>query len=129
MRTLKAAVLYFAVVFGAGFLLGPIRIFWLVPRLGTRTAELLETPIMLAVIVLAARWVVRRLAISARWTHRLLMGAISLALMLLAEFALVLRLRGLSPWEYIATRDPVSGTVYYLSLLIFALMPFMVGRK
>jgi hypothetical protein len=35
MQILKAGVLYFALVFGAGFVLGPIRILWAVPRLGT----------------------------------------------------------------------------------------------
>jgi hypothetical protein len=44
MQILKAGVLYFAVIFGAGFVLGLIRILWLVPRLGTRVAELLEAP-------------------------------------------------------------------------------------
>ncbi len=47
MQILKAGVLYFAVVFGAGFILGPVRILWVAPRLGTRMAELLEMPIML----------------------------------------------------------------------------------
>lgn len=32
MRILKAALLYFAVVFGTGFLLGTFRTIWLVPR-------------------------------------------------------------------------------------------------
>lgn len=43
MRVLKAAATYFGWVFGAGFLLGTIRVLWVVPRFGTRTAELLET--------------------------------------------------------------------------------------
>ena len=47
MQILKAGVLYFALVFGVGFELGPIRIMWAVPRFGERTAELMETPIML----------------------------------------------------------------------------------
>ena len=64
MRTLKAGVLYFAVVFAVGLALGTLRVLWLVPRVGSRTAELMETPIMLAVTVLAARWVVRRLAMA-----------------------------------------------------------------
>ena len=34
MRTLKAGAAYFLVVFGAGFVLGPIRILWVVPQLG-----------------------------------------------------------------------------------------------
>ena len=55
MPTLKAALLYFLTVFGAGFLLGPIRIFLLVPKIGVRAAELIEMPIMLTAIYFAAR--------------------------------------------------------------------------
>lgn len=116
-------------VFGVGFLLGPIRIFLVVPRLGTRTAELLEAPIMLAVTVVSARWIVRRLAVPADSGTRLIMGAISLVLILFAEVALVVWLRGLPLLEYLAARDPVSGAVYYLCLLVFALMPLIVGRS
>jgi hypothetical protein len=36
MQILKAGTLYFALVFGAGFVLGPIRMLWAVPRFGTR---------------------------------------------------------------------------------------------
>lgn len=46
MEILKAGALYFAFVFGAGFLLGGIRVPLLVPRFGERTAELMEMPIM-----------------------------------------------------------------------------------
>lgn len=57
----KAGVLYFGLVFGAGCVLGTIRTLWGVPRIGTRMAELLETPIMLFVTTLAARWTVLQL--------------------------------------------------------------------
>jgi hypothetical protein len=46
MPIVKAGVLYFALVFGTGFLLGTVRTLWIVPLVGTRT-ELMETPIML----------------------------------------------------------------------------------
>jgi len=49
--------------------------------------------------------------------------------LLVAEFALVLRLRGLSFADYLADRDPVSGTVYYLLLGAFAVMPLLVHRR
>jgi hypothetical protein len=47
-------VVYFALVFGAGFVLGPIRILFLVSHVrcvvGLRVAELMEFPVMLVVI-------------------------------------------------------------------------------
>jgi hypothetical protein len=124
MQILKAGVLYFALVFGAGFVLGPIRILWLVPRFGTRAAELMEMPVMLAAIIVAAGWTVRRLAVPFAPASRIAMGGLALVLVLAAEFTLVLSLRGLSIREYLATRDPVAGTVYYLMLVVFAISPF-----
>jgi hypothetical protein len=126
---LKAAFLYFALVFGAGFVLGPIRLLWVVPRFGTRAAELMEMPIMLVVTIVAARWVIRRFAVPSTPASRLGMGCAALGLLLTAEFALVLRLRGLSIAEYLASRDPVSGTVYYAMLGLVAVMPLLVARR
>jgi hypothetical protein len=129
MQTLKAGVLYFALVFAAGFVLGLIRILWVVPRFGTRTAELMETPIMLAVIIFAARWIVRGLAMPPTPSKRLGVGFVALGLLLVAEFTLVLRLRSLTIDEYLATRDPVAGTVYIVMLGVFAIMPLLVARR
>ena len=129
MQILKAGMLYFVFVFGAGFLLGPIRILWVVPRLGTRVAELLEAPIMFVITIVAARWIVRRLAVPSTASSRLSMGGIALSLLLIAEFTLVLWLRGLSIREYLAGRDPVAGTVYYLMFGAFAIMPLLVARR
>ena len=129
MSILKAGALYFALVFGAGFVLGTVRTVWVVPRFGTRMAELMETPIMLVVTMVAARWIVRRLAVPSVPSSRLGMGFVALGLMLVAEFGFVLWLRGLSIREYLATRDPVSGTVYYLMLGVFAIMPLLVARR
>jgi len=129
MRILKAGGLYFAIVFGAGFVLGSIRILWAVPRFGTRMAELIEVPVMLVVTILVARWIVRRLTVPPKLSSRLGMGCIGLGLMLVAEFTLVLWLRGLSISEYLASRDPVSGTVYYVMLGVFCIMPLLVSRR
>ena len=110
-------------------MLGPIRILWAVPRFGTRVAELMETPVMLVVTILAARWIVRRLAVPPKLSSRLGMGCVGLGLMLVAEFTLVLWLRGLSISEYLASRDPVSGTVYYVMLGVFCIMPLLVALR
>jgi hypothetical protein len=129
MQILKAGVLYFALVFGAGFVLGTIRVLWLVPSLGTRMAELTETPIMFAVTILAARWVARRLALPPKPATRLGVGFVALVLLLVAEFTIVLWLRRLTISEYFANRDPVAGTVYIVMLGVFAIMPLLVARK
>ena len=105
-------------VFGAGFLL-LCRVLWVVPGFGTRRAELLEMPIMLLVTIVVARCVVKRLAVPSTLSSRIGMGCIALGLLLIAEFKLVLGLRGLSISQYLASRDPVSGTVYYVMLGVF----------
>jgi hypothetical protein len=129
MQILKVGALYFALVFGAGFVLGAFRIMWIVPRFGIRMAELMETPIMFGVTILAARWIVRRLAVPPKPSSRLGMGCVGLGLMLVAEFTLVLWLRGLSISEYLASRDPVSGTVYYVMLGVFCMMPLLMSPR
>jgi len=126
MQVVKAGAIYFALVFGAGFVLGTIRTLWVVPRFGTRMAELMETPIMLAVTIVAARWTVLHLSVPMMWSARLEMGCMALVLMLIAEFGFVLWIRGLPIKEYFATRDPVPGAAYYLLLLVFAIMPRLV---
>jgi hypothetical protein len=129
MQILKAGLFYFAIVFAAGFVLGAIRTLWVVPRVGTRVAELAEAPIMLVVTIMVARWIVLLLAVPPIPSARLGMGGIALGLLLVAEFGLMLRLRGLSIKQYLATRDPVSGTVFYVMLGVLATIPlFVTGR-
>jgi hypothetical protein len=129
MQILKGGVLYFALVFGAGFVLGTIRTLWIVPSFGTRTAELMETPIMFVITVLAARWVARRLLLPPTLAIRLGVGFVALGLLLVTEFTVVLWLRGLTIGEYLAGRDPVAGTVYVMMLGAFAVMPLLVARR
>jgi hypothetical protein len=124
-----AGALYFALVFAAGFLLGVVRELLLVPRVGIRTAELCEIPVMLCLAFLAARWVVRRRELPPTVASRLGMGAVALALLLAAELAVAIGLRGASLSEAFASRDPVSGAAYRVALALFALMPLVVGRR
>jgi len=128
MGTLKAGAVYFALVFAAGFMLGTIRTLWVVPRLGVRTAELAEAPVMFCISILAARWVVRHIQFSPLRSRRLAVGCIALGLMLLAEFTLGLWIRGMTAREFFSARDPVSGTVYFMTLGAFAVIPVFAGR-
>ena len=126
MIALLSGLLYFAVLFVAGFVLGTIRVLWLAPLVGARSAELIEMPFMLAVMIAAAFAITRRMALAP--LAALGMGIVALALMLLAEFALVLPLRGLTIGEYFRTLDPLTATVYYAMLALFAVLPLLLRR-
>lgn len=80
-------------------------------------------PIMFVAIVLAARHVIRRFDLPARLSVRLQVGFAALAMSVVAELLLAAALQGRSVAQYIASRDPVSGSVYLAMLLLFALMP------
>lgn len=126
MQILQAAALYFLVVFGAGFVLGIGRVFMVVPLLGERTAELLEMPLMLLVIVAASRWIVCHRFVNGGWSSALAVGLIAVGMVLVADLAVGMWLRGMSATEVFLDRDPVSGAVYYAALLFFAVMPTII---
>ncbi|HEY6972624.1 MAG TPA: hypothetical protein VJA94_25675 [Candidatus Angelobacter sp.] len=127
MVVVKTGAIYFALVFAAGFVLGTIRTLWVVPALGARNAELAEAPVMVLVSFFVARWIVGRFLEFSTSAARLAVGIIALALMLVTEFTVVLWIRGLTIREYWPGRDPVSGTVYFVSLGLFAVMPLLAG--
>lgn len=122
MRIVKPALVYFVLVFGAGFALAFIRIPFLVPAFGVRAAELMETPVMLAVIVWASRRLVRHHPELSR-RGRLAAGVVALTCLVAAEVAIAYFLGARSPSQYLAGRDPVSGSVYLASLVFFAVAP------
>ena len=124
---MKRGILYFCLVFGAGFILGPIRVLWLVPRVGERAAELIEAPFMLAAILLSARFIVRRFP-SQTLSGYLGSGVLALGVLIAAELVVALSLRGLPLREYIGSRDPVAGVVYLGLLALFGVAPWAHAR-
>jgi len=74
-----------------------------------------------------ARWVVLRLTLPPKPFARIGMGCI--ALLLIAEIGFVLWVRGSTIPEYIASRDPLAGTVYYAMVVLFAVMPLLLVRR
>lgn len=128
MGILRAAATYFALVFGTGFVLGAVRVPLLVPRLGERLAELLEMPWMALAMVLAARLVVRRQLAGRGPLPRVAAGALALAFIVAAELAVGLLLQQRSLQDILINRDPVSGVVYLALLLLYALLPLLLGQ-
>jgi hypothetical protein len=128
MRIAAAAALYFALVFGVGFFLGPIRVFWLEPQLGPVIATVCEAPFLLAAMILASRWVPR--AVDPPRTSRafVTMGTFALILQQIADFAVGVGLRNLTPTEQLAHFVTVPGLIYAALLAAFALMPWLCNR-
>lgn len=128
MRALKAGLTYFLLVFGTGFALAFLRIAFLVPAFGVRAAELMEMPVMLAVIAWASRRLAHRNPELSR-SRRLAAGLAAFALLVAAELGVAYFLGARSPGAYIATRDPVSGSVYLASLVVFAVAPALWNSR
>ena len=120
IHVLKAATLYFGIVFGAGFVFGIIRVLWVVPHLGVRNAELLEHPLMLVVIFVTANWVVRDVG-GQTSADSLAIGFIAFGVLLLAEVLVALFA------QPNRAGDAVSGIAYFVMLALFALMPWLIS--
>ncbi len=122
-KTIQAGLAYFAIVLGAGFVLGVFRVPFLVPRIGERWAELAEMPIMAIVIYVAAGYILRRFPEIGSPSRSWMAGVLALALSVAAELTLATLLQDRTPAEFIDSRDKVSGSVYVALLLVFAVMP------
>ena len=122
-KIIRAGFTYFAIVLGTGFVLGVIRVPFLVPRIGERWAELAEMPIMATVIFLAAGFILRRFPEICSPGRSLAAGVLALALSVCAELGLAVVLQSQTLTEFLKRRDKVSGSVYVALLLVFAVMP------
>ena len=124
MRVTLAILFYFGLVFGVGFLLGPIRVLWLEPRFGPIIATACEAPFMLLAILVAARWVPRVLNIQRDSKALILIGVGSLLLLQIADFTIGFWLRGITPKEQSVQLLTGQGNIYAALLALFAIMPW-----
>ena len=128
MRTLKAGVIYFVLVFAVGWVLGPIRELWVVPRFGRAIGVFLEAPIMLIAMIISARWVIRRFDVRGTLRATISMGLLAVGILTVAEIAGVLWVRQLSLQEYLGSLASAPGFISLLMFLLFAAMPTLVTR-
>src|SRR3979411_255307 len=111
LKTIRAGLVYFALVLGTGFVLGLVRVPFLVPRIGERWAELAEMPIMAAAIFLAAGYILRRFPEVLFACRSLVVGILALALAVCTELGLAVALQSQTLAEYVGSRDKASGSV------------------
>ena len=128
MQVLKAGAVYFLIMFGVGWILGPIRELWAVPRFGRLTGVLLEAVIMLIAMAVSARWVIRRFQVRPTFGSTISMGLAALAILLPAEIAGVVWVWGLSLRDYLGSFATGPGLASLLMFVLFAAMPMIVMR-
>lgn len=123
MNTYRAASLYFAIVFAAGFVLGTIRTLWLIPAFGELTATLIELPVIITIAWIACRWVLQRIAVPADFISRLTMGGLALLLLLSAEALLSISLGGLTLSGHFALYQKLPVILGLAGQVLYALFP------
>ena len=122
-----AALLYFALVFAAGFVLGAIRTLVVAPRWGELPATLLEAPVMLVVSWRACGASIRRFGVRGRRAG-LSMGAMAFCLLMAAELALSLFAFRRSPAQYLHAFATWAGGVGLASQIGFGVFPLLRAR-
>ena len=127
MRIIAGAVLYFLIVFGVGFVLGPVRVYWLERQLGETMATLCEAPFPLIAIVLAARWLPKVLRLRTNITSLAAMGVGALLLQQLADSAVGSVLRGITPAQQISHLARPARLIYSTLVIIFPVMPILAN--
>ncbi len=124
-KALLAGTLYFALIFALGFVLGTLRVLWLMPLVGQTLAVLAEQPVMLTASWFAARWLLRRYGFQSV-RDRAVMGGIALVLLFIAEIALGFTLFNQSLTRSLTEALVLPGLIGLIGQIIFGLMPLLV---
>ena len=123
IRTLFAGFLYFTVVFAAGFVLGALRMLVLAPALGASVAIVLEVPVILLISWYACRAIVDRMDVPPILLHRVAMGAVAFAILMVAELALSMVLLGRSFSQHLLAYAAAGSMLGLGAQIAFALFP------
>ena len=127
-RVLAAATVYFLALFALGFVLGTIRVLFVVPRLGVLGATLLEVPFMLTAGFYGCGWVVWRWQVPPTLATRGAMALWFLVLLAVFETLVGVALFGRTlagTWAGLATP---AGLLGLAAQIVAALLPLFVGR-
>ena len=120
------AIVYFTLVFTFALVTGVIRTLFVAPRIGAMAAVGIEVPIILVVSWVVASRLLQNCPLTLG--HRVGMGAIAFALLMISEAALSVVLRGESVAHWAATLVTPVGLLGLAGQVGFALIPIFVGR-
>ncbi|WP_440957370.1 hypothetical protein ACFELO_08630 [Oceanicaulis sp. LC35] len=128
-RAAFAGLVYFAIVFAIGFVLGSIRVLLVSPCLGELGAVLLELPVMLGACWLVSGALTARLAAHNPARAAIVMGGVAFTCLMLAEFTLgaLAFERGLL--EQVLRWGTPAGALGLFGQIGFALFPWIQRRR
>ena len=124
-ETVKAGVLYFAIVFAIGFVLGVIRTLFITPNLDALTSVAIELPVMLMACWVVCRRVIARQQVPPLLHLRLRMGIIAFSLLMIAELGLSMLLLGRSMPQHFALYETAPTLLGLIGQIAFALFPVL----
>ena len=124
-RAIVAGLVYFLLVFAAGFALGAVRTLFVAPRLGETLAVIIELPLMLVISWIACGAVLKRIDLPPQIFLRLLMGACAFEFLMIAEFALAHFAFSQSIDSFFAGLTRTPGALGLAGQIAFALFPLV----
>jgi hypothetical protein len=119
----KAGLVYFAIVFAVGFLLGTLRVLVVAPKLGEPSAVLIELPVVLVISWIACGWTIIRFAVPGALAPRLMMGGTAFAALMAAEMGVSVIAFGRTAVQHFETYRAASAVLGLMAQIAFALIP------
>lgn len=127
MSIVRRGAFYGAMGFAIGFIFGTLRELVLIPWLGADIGHLVEFPLVVVGVVIAARWLFSE-ASSGAWPARLLAGAVGVAVLVALESGLALGVLRMPLETYLQGYDVSQGALFPLGLIIMLIAPAIVAR-
>lgn len=124
----RRGIEYGLAIYAAGFAFGVLRALVVAPKIGERSAELLEVPLMLVVGFVLAGRVRDRLHGYSRGVL-VCSGLVGVLVLLALEVATSVLLLGGSVRDGLVNPDPVAGAFYYATVLVLVALPALRGRS
>jgi hypothetical protein len=124
-KLVRAAFLYFIVVFAIAFVLGTIRVLVVVPKVGELVGVLIEVPILLTAAWIVSLRVIARTHVPHKFGPRLIVSGCAFLFLVSAEFGLSTWLFGNSPAAFFASFRTLHGAIGLAGQVTFAMLPIV----
>ncbi len=128
-RVLEAGLCYFMTIVTLGWLIGPVRDYFVRAGGDALLGILSQTVVTLLVLIWAAGWVIEAFGVPARASAGLAVGAGAVGLALASDLLAGFLLYGLTPLQVVGEFTQPEGVVVAISLALAAMLPLFRARR